>query len=469
MSPGNVPARQRAPAPATDTPPAGTHPQAAGATQTSGPEVPDCASLAHILDTRNHRPMLRLHALQILEGVCRSLEHAHRNGCMHGDVRPEKIFVTSEGHVRLTGHGDAPTAAYASCEVLEGAAPIAADDLFSAACVGYQLLAGEPAFGTDNALEAEAAGQRPARIAHLSPGQWRALDRALAFRRADRQPDIETFLNELRSQFPGQSEADATVSAMRPPIAGMEENRGLRLPVMIAGLTGIALVIALGWWLLRPPGVPASTPAPPIAGSAIEPRRIVRGEALPVADTVLQPTPAISPAIPAAVPVPATIPQRMPTEAPRQPTAESFDDIKPPVADLAPVPLPLPLPLPAPSAVVPDLPDLPVPAISLPETPAADSGIYMVPFSSLKVRRYVDPDYPRNREGIRTAGWVDVRFGIDAAGRTTALQVTGAEPAGIFEGAALAAARRWRFAPVAAPAGSGLEVRSEIRVRFIPD
>ena len=418
--------------------------------------------------------MLRLQALQILEGVCRSLEHAHRNGHIHGDVRPEKIFVTAKGHVRLTGHGDAPTAAYASCEVLEGAPPVAADDLFSAACTGYQLLAGEPAFDAGDALQAEAAGQRPARIAHLSPGQWRALDRALAFRRADRQPDIETFLNELRSQFPGQSEADATASAASLPLAGMDENRGLRLPVMVAGLTGIALVITLGWWLLRTPGPPASAPAPPIAGSKIEPRRILRREPVPVADTSLQQEPAISPAIPAVAPVapvpavppvPAAIPQRMPAEAPRQPTAERFGDIKPPVADMAP----LPLSLSAPSAVVPALPDLPVPAINLPAPPAADSGIHMVPFSSLKVRRYVDPDYPRNSEGIRTAGWVDVRFGIDAAGRTTALQVTAAEPAGVFEDAALAAARRWRFAPVAAPAGSGQEVRSEIRVRFIPD
>jgi TonB family protein len=412
--------------------------------------------------------MLRLQALQILEGICRSLEHAHRNGCTHGDVRPEKIFVTSEGHVRLTGHGNAPTAAYASCEVLEGATPVAVDDLFSAACTGYQLLAGEPPFGAGNALEAKAAGRRPARIPHLPPGQWRAIDRALAFRRADRQPDIETFLNELRSQYPGQSDTDAIASASSLPIAGTADNRGLRLPVMVAGMiaiTAIVIVIVAGWWLLRPPALPASAPAPPIAGSKIEPRRILRREALPVADTAPQPAPAIAPVLPPAPAVPAAIPQRIPGEAARQPTTESLAETTPPAADMAPVPLSLP----APSAVVPELPELPVPAISLPDTPATDSVIYMVPFSSLKVRRYVDPEYPRNSKGKRTAGWVDVRFGIDAAGRTTALQVTGAEPAGIFEDAALAAARRWRFAPVAAPAGSGQELRSEVRVRFIPD
>ncbi len=117
----------------------------------------------------NHRPMLRLQALQIIEGICRSLDHSHRNGCTHGDVQPEKIFVTAEGHVRLIGHRGAPTPAYASCEVLEGMPPVPADDLFSAACTGYQLLAGEPAFGHTTHLQAEAVARRPARIPHLSP------------------------------------------------------------------------------------------------------------------------------------------------------------------------------------------------------------------------------------------------------------------------------------------------------------
>jgi TonB family protein len=417
--------------------------------------------------------MLRLQALQIIEGVCRSLEHTHRNGCTHGDVRPERIFVTSAGHVRLTGHGDAPTAAYASCEVLEGAPPVAVDDLFSAACTGYQLLAGEPPFTAGNALGAEAAGRRPVRIPNLSPGQWRALDRALAFRRADRQPDIETFLNELRSQYPGQPDTDAPASASSVSVTGTAETRSLRLPVLVTGMTGIAaIVIALGWWLLRTPGLPVSAGPPQVASGKTETGRILRTVAAAVSDAVPQPSPANIPEAPAT------------TSAP-MPGAGATENVgsKPvPEAYTAPIPAAAPadainpnvpeaalLPLLTPSAVVPALPSLPVPAISLPETPAKDSIMYMVPFSSLKVRRYVDPEYPRNSMGIRTAGWVDVRFGIDAAGRTTALQVTGAEPAGIFEDAALAAARRWRFAPVAAPAGSGQELRSEVRVRFIPD
>ncbi len=444
--------------------------------------------------------MLRLQALQIIEGICRALDHAHRNGSIHGDVQPEKIFVTSEGQVRLIGHGDTPTPAYAGCEVLQGAEPVAADDLFSTACTGYQLLAGEPPFGAGTALQAEAAAQRPARIPNLSPGQWRALDRALAFRRAERQPDIETFLDELRSQYPGQSESDTTASVLSLPIAHKDEGRGLRLSAMAAGMTGIAaIIIAPGWWLLRTPEAPVSTTSPAVATTAPEIKPIVRTKVAPVVDTATamaeqrpqtantQVMPTIPPALAAtSQPVPGKPSGQHPAEpassysapttasmepAPAvsvSPTVSAAAQSQPVVAEL-PQPAPPPAPLIAPRPVAPALPALAAPAVTLSGTSAADSGIYMVPFSSLKVRRYVDPDYPRNSEGIRMAGWVDVGFGVDEQGHTINLQITAAEPAGLFDDAALSAVRRWRFAPVQPPAGPEQKVRSEIRVRFTPD
>jgi protein TonB len=85
-----------------------------------------------------------------------------------------------------------------------------------------------------------------------------------------------------------------------------------------------------------------------------------------------------------------------------------------------------------------------------------------VPFSSLTVRRYVEPDYPRNAAARRLPGWVDVAFAVDASGRTREVRVVGAEPPGVFDEAALAAVRRGRFAATTGP------VDSQIRVRFDP-
>jgi TonB family protein len=483
MSQGNASARPRAADGTAEGPAAAvsrTH--AAGAARATGADAPAPVSLAQIIASRNHRPMLRLQALQVLEGICRGLDHAHRNGCVHGDVQPGNILVTAEGQVRLIGHNSAPTPAYASCEVLEGAAPVPADDLFAAACTGYVLLAGEAAFGTATALEAEAAARRPARISHLSPGQWRALERALAFRRADRQPDVETFLNELRSQYPGQSAADATASLPSLPVSGAQAGRSPRLPLMAGGLAGIAaLVIAMGWWLLRTPETPAGSRAPAVATG--EAGLIVRADVAPVAATAPALPTTMSAGPPQALPAqpPPAVAATLPVGTARKDTAPAAPlppmtgaEIVPPVvAPVAPEQTTAPPALIEPRPVVPALPADMAPAIILPATlaatPAADDGAHLVPFSSLKVRRYVEPDYPRNGQGVHTAGWVDVSFSIDAVGRTTALQVDGAEPPGVFEEAALAAVRRWRFAPVEAPAGTGQTVRSEVRVRFIPD
>jgi protein TonB len=307
------------------------------------------------------------------------------------------------------------------------------------------------------------------------------------------------------------------------PIAGMDEGRGRRLPAMAAGITVIAaILIALGWWLLRTPEAPVSIVPPAVASAEAETGLITRTEDASVIDsaaamsqpqtentqvplaipqspaTTSQPVPARQPAntqvIAVTTPPSATAIQPPPTEAfqPRTPEPVPADSApaatrsepeftvttleavsaaakSPPVVVGPPRPATPLVPLLTPRALVPTLPVQTAPAISLPITSAADSGIYMVAFSSLKVRHYVDPDYPRNSEGIRTAGWVDVNFGIDELGHTTGLQVTGAEPAGLFEDAALSAVRRWRFFPAKSPPGSGQAVRSEVRVRFTPD
>lgn len=464
MSSPDSPVYQLATSPTPDRTVPGTGTQEPAAVGPASAEPAECASLAHILDARKHRPMLRLQALQIIEGICRSLEHSHRNGCIHGDVQPEKIFVTDEGHVRLTGHGSTPAAAYASCEVLEGAPPVPADDLFSTACTGYQLLAGQPAFEAGNTLQAEATAQRPAHIPHLSPGQWRALDRALAFRRAERQPDIESFLNELRSQYTSLPEGDdATAPAQISAIVSAKTQRDLRLMVL-TGIVAVIACIALGWWLLRTPEAPVSATPPPAVATAPVAGPILRTEvAAPPPQSAISPAVPMAPE-PVAQPPLLSPPQRHIDPAPAAVIVEAEPAAVMPIRPATPA-----APLIAPRPVAPALPVPAAPALALDAAPTAESGIYMVPFSSLKVRRYADPDYPRSRDGQRVAGWVDVSFGVDEVGRTTDLQVAAAEPAGLFEDAALAAVRRWRFAPVAAPAGSTAEVRSEVRLRFVPD
>ncbi len=424
-------------------------------------------SLAVILDSRGPRPMTRVQAMHIVEGVGRALVHAHALGITHADVKPGNILVTTEGNATLLDFGvalgpdggDLPTVhgytpEYASPEVLGGAAPTPADDLFSLACVAYRMLSGHRAFGTDNALEAAAAATRPDCPPNLSPAQWRALDRALAFTRAERQPDVATFLAQLKGL---RDESPATTAMMTgepsPTVLPTAFSRPPRRRAWraVAVVANAAVVVGAVVLLLREPLAPPNDQTPARVGTAQRPpvtralpaRTAEPGKAMPA-----PPVPARGPALPAA-----TRPGVLSDELPGNRRSAEVPRVRP--VDLAGPPRPEPL-VTAPVAAT---------GGALPDTAMAAVG-KIVPFSSLTVRRYVEPSYPRTAALRRLPGWVDVVFTVDDTGRTQDVRVTGAVPTGVFEEAALAAVRRWRFAaPTAEDAGP---VSSQIRVRFEP-
>jgi protein TonB len=67
--------------------------------------------------------------------------------------------------------------------------------------------------------------------------------------------------------------------------------------------------------------------------------------------------------------------------------------------------------------------------------------------------------YPPRARSRGIEGWVDVAFIVDATGRVTDARVLSAQPAGAFDEAALAAVRRWRYAPPAAPQDANVRLR----------
>lgn len=172
-------------------------------------------SLADVLDSGEGLPD-RQASLEIIRQVGEALAYAHRCGVVHADVKPGNIMVLPSGAIKLFDFGiarirqqqdaaapfnpgvlAAATPAYSSMQVLTGEEPVAADDVFSLACLAYRLIAGHRVFGPRNAAEAAESGMEPQRPRDLPDAQWKALRKALSHSRVTRHATPGEFLDAL--------------------------------------------------------------------------------------------------------------------------------------------------------------------------------------------------------------------------------------------------------------------------------
>lgn len=178
-----------------------------------------CESLRNRLDREKQLPIED--ALRIVLAVGGALDYAHRQGVLHRDIKPENILlnegqplltdfgiataITAVGSDRLTEPGLAVgTPAYMSPEQVTADRQLdVRSDLYSLACVLFEMLAGEPPFMGPNARATMAlhAIQPPppirAKRPNVLPAVEQALARALAKDPAARFPTIRAFTAAL--------------------------------------------------------------------------------------------------------------------------------------------------------------------------------------------------------------------------------------------------------------------------------
>jgi periplasmic protein TonB len=119
----------------------------------------------------------------------------------------------------------------------------------------------------------------------------------------------------------------------------------------------------------------------------------------------------------------------------------------------------------------------PVPAIetppvalvqTAPAAAAADATAHVndvVSASTLERLKYVEPEYPLLAREQGTSGWVDLAFDVQLDGSINDIAVLASEPKNMFERAAIAAVRKWRYRP-AQRDGSPVVQRAQLRIRF---
>lgn len=257
-------------------------------------------SLDRIIRSDDFTPMTQPEAAGIVGAVGAALSFAHANGFLHWDLKPGNIFVTDKGRVKVIDFGlsrafkrigpaeDATVAdvtnfdiaslggmtpAYASPEMIETQTADPRGDVFSLACITYELLTGRHPFGRIPSTHARDANIRPQRIPSLRNGQWQALERALAFDPKKRTDSVDHFLVELA--------LDRVTLSRRP------------LPVGPMVAAAVLAVVGGGAWLALGDGGPAPTAGRPSVAAPATTTPMPMAAAVPAAPAV--PAPVVEP------------------------------------------------------------------------------------------------------------------------------------------------------------------------------
>ena len=171
-------------------------------------------------------------ALDFVEQMARALDHAHKNGLIHRDVKPDNVLVDKTGVAKLcdlglsrssqedasltqtgvamgTPHYIAPEQARAEKDV-DGRA-----DLYSLGATWFHLLAGAPPFTADSAMAivakhlTEAAPSVRTVRPDVSAATASAVSRLMAKERAERYQSAEELLKDIADLRAGRMPAVA--------------------------------------------------------------------------------------------------------------------------------------------------------------------------------------------------------------------------------------------------------------------
>ena len=203
-------------------------------------ELVDGPTLAAYL--REHGKLSFEEATSILEQMLAVLGAAHAQGILHRDVKPANVLLAEDGQVKLADFGIAKVLSDASAELtlhghvmgtptylaperVAGQEASPQSDLYSAAVIGYEMVAGKPPFKGENVAATLAAHQRAAVPALVdvrpdAPPEYAAtVERGLAKDPADRFASAEEMRDALTQPAFEETIAVRTQTMTIPPVA----------------------------------------------------------------------------------------------------------------------------------------------------------------------------------------------------------------------------------------------------------
>ena len=166
-------------------------------------------------------------AAQITIRILSALQHAHQNGIIHRDIKPQNILVHADGHIKVADFGIARMANsstltrgdsvmgsvhYFSPEQASGQAANVTSDLYSVGVVLYEMLTGRVPFDGDSpvAVAMQHLHARPTPIENFAPESPAAINHvclmAMEKKPQYRYQSARDMATELRMALEGRTE-----------------------------------------------------------------------------------------------------------------------------------------------------------------------------------------------------------------------------------------------------------------------